>query len=70
TRADRFARNALIPLNEFKHFTTAGDFSLDAIRKFANKCGVNTFIVIGRLMKEELIGWECYSKERIRYKWA
>lgn len=67
-RADRFARNALIPLNEFKHFTARGDFSLDAIRKFADECGVSAFIVIGRLMKEELIGWECYSKERIRYK--
>ena len=69
-RADRFARNALIPLNEFKRFTARGDFSLDAIRKFADECGVSVFIVIGRLMKEELIGWECYSNERIRYKWA
>lgn len=69
-RADKFARNVLIPLNEFKQFAEHEDFSLSAINSFADKCGVSPFIVIGRLMKEGLIGWDCYSKERIRYKWA
>jgi len=70
SKADKFARNALIPLSEFKHFAAQEDFSLEAIRGFADECGVSPFIVIGRLMKEELIGWDCYNKERIRYKWA
>ena len=57
-------------LSDFKHFAAQADFSLEAIKGFADKCGIRPFIVIGRLMKEELIGWDCYSKERIRYKWA
>ncbi len=70
SRADKFARNTLIPLGEFKYFVDQEDFSLSAINRFADECDVSPFIVIGRLMKEGLIGWECYSKERIRYKWA
>ena len=70
SRADKFARDTLIPLSDFKYFTAQKDFSLAAINDFADKCGIRPFIVIGRLMKEELIGWDCYSKERIRYKWA
>ena len=69
-RADKFAREILIPLKDFKQFVDQEDFSLESIKEFANKCDISSFIVIGRLMKEELIGWECYSNERIRYKWA
>jgi len=69
-KADRFAKNTLIPLSEFKRFTAKADFSLSAIRSFADECSVSPFVVIGRLMKEELIGWDCYSNERTRYKWA
>jgi len=70
SKADKFARNTLIPLSDFKYFVAKKDFSLSAINDFADKCGISPFIVIGRLMKEELIEWDCYSKERIRYKWA
>lgn len=70
SKADKFASNILISSNEYKRFISRGDFSLNAINKFSDECGVGTFIVIGRLMKEKMIGWECYSKERIRYKWA
>lgn len=69
-RADDFARNTLIPLKEFQYFVEQRDFSISAINYFSKQSGVSPFIVIGRLMKEELIGWESYSKERIRYKWA
>ena len=69
-KADKFSRNVLIPLSEFKHLAAQENFSLLKINGFAVECGVSPFIVIDRLMKEGIIGWECYSKERIRYKWA
>ncbi len=69
-KADKFACDILIPLNEFNGFVAQKDFSLVTIKSFAAECGVKPYIVIGRLMKEELIGWVSYSEERIRYKWA
>ncbi len=70
SRADEFARNTLIPLSDYNYFIAQKDFSLSAINIFADKCGVAPYIVIGRLMKEQLIAWDNYSNERIRYKWA
>jgi len=69
-KADRFARNTLIPSSEYEKFVKKSDYSLSAIKEFSDKCGVSSFIVIGRLMKESIIGWDYYSSERVRYKWA
>lgn len=68
-KADRFARNILIPLNQYKRFIAKKDIRLVAIREFANQCGVQTFIVLGRLMKDGILDWNAYSRERIRYVW-
>ena len=69
-KADKFASDILIPTIDFKRFVAENNFSLDAIRSFADLCCVRPYIVIGRLMKEGMIGWDSYSNERIRYKWA
>ena len=69
-KADKFARNTLIPLNDFKKFVAKENYSLGAIKEFAEKCKVSSFIIIGRLMKENLISWDNYSSERTRYKWT
>lgn len=70
SKADKIARNTLIPLNVYKQFISGGDYSLSAIREFAKQNDIEPFIVIGRLMKDEIIGWNCYSAERLMYKWA
>lgn len=69
-RADRYASNVLIPANEYEQFVRDENFSLNAIRNFADKFDIQPFIVLGRLMKDEVIDWNAYSKERLRYKWA
>lgn len=69
-RADRFASNTLIPTRAYKMFVSKGDFSLKAITAFADRCEVQPFIIIGRLMKDEKIDWTLHSQERLRYKWA
>ncbi|MFI3171676.1 MAG: HigA family addiction module antitoxin [Eubacteriales bacterium] len=38
--------------------------------KYADKCGVRSYIVIGRLMKEQYIGWDNYNHERDKYIWV
>lgn len=69
-RADKFARNSLIRLAEYKKFLEKEDYSLKAVKDFSKKCEVETFIVFGRLMKDEVLDWGTYSEERVKYKWA
>lgn len=70
SKADKMAKNLLISLRVYKKFISYGDYSLAAIKEFAKLNEIEPFIVIGRMMKEEVIGWDCYSNERPRYKWA
>ena len=48
----------------------SGNFHRKAFAKFAEENNIKPYIVIGRMMKEEIIRWDCYSNERVRYKWA
>lgn len=68
-RADQFASDALIPLEEYEAFITKNDFSLTAIRRFSSAVDIPTFVVIGRLQKEKIIPYTWYSSEKVRYKW-
>ena len=69
-RADKFAGNILIPEKKYKKFIKEKPITLGRIRKFADDCEIAPFIVLGRLMKDEIISWDSYNNERIRYKWA
>lgn len=68
--ADEFSRNMLIKLNDYKVFISNGNFGLESIREFAKKQNVMPYIVIGRLMKEDILDWNQYSNEMDRYKWV
>ncbi len=52
-KADEFARDILIPKLEFAKFKSENVFSDIAIKKFANKLGIDYSIVAGRLSYEE-----------------
>ena len=58
--ANEFAENALIDKDKYADFIKAKDFSLKSIQQFAKMENVADFIVIGRLQKDGLIGWEKY----------
>jgi len=68
--ADEFSRNVLMNSKEYKTFIDHGDFGLESIRKFAKSQNIMPYIVIGRLMKEEILDWGCYSGEMVKYKWV
>ena len=53
--ADLFAAEALIPSADYSKFVSVGDFSEQSIREFANKQGVHTGIVVGRLKNDKLV---------------
>jgi len=57
--ADEFAKETLIPSQEFDSFIKKEDFSERSLVKFANQVGIDAGIVVGRLQKE---GYIQYSR--------
>jgi len=70
TAADVFASRSLLEPASYERFLSCKEFSLSAIKKYAQTQGVPPFVIIGRLQKEEVIPWTWFQKEKIRYKWA
>jgi len=53
--ADQFARDALIPPDDYTAFVSAGSFTEQAVRDFAKQQGIAPGIVVGRLQREKLL---------------
>lgn len=66
--ANNFAKNALVNPKDYDEFIKLKDFSLKNILSFAKKQGVAPFVVIGRLQKEKLIGWDMYQSYKPKYE--
>ncbi len=66
--ANSFAADTLIPPKSFREFREAGQFSDDAIAAFAEKEGTSPVIVLGRLCKEDVLGWGRFSRSRFDRK--
>lgn len=68
-KADKFARDALLEPISYKIFVNQNDFTIEAIQEYANSQNVPPYIVIGRLQKEEHIGYSWYNTYKIKYMW-
>jgi len=69
--ADTFASNALLNPSDYQAFIAdTTTFSYTQISEFAKKQNVPSYIVIGRLQKEERVPWTWFNKYKLRYKWA
>ncbi|MBR2256062.1 MAG: HigA family addiction module antidote protein [Blautia sp.] len=68
--ADDFASTRLIDSSAYEEFVRCADFSLNAIKAFADSQQVRPYIVIGRLQREKKLEYSRYSSEKVRYKWA
>lgn len=55
--ADDFAKNSLIPENEYIEFVSSGVFSQESVTTFAKKIKIHRGIVVGRLMHDKLIAF-------------
>lgn len=66
--ADEFARNTLIPDEDFTAFTDCNNFSHDAIVVFARRVGIEKGIVVGRLQKESYIGFNVFNDLKQQYE--
>lgn len=66
--ANEFAANKLIDSSRYRDFVEIGDFSLPRIRQFCTEQNIPTFMLIGRLQREEHLSYHQYSDEKIRYE--
>ena len=66
--ANTFAKNLLMDGKDYEAFTQRRDYSLKAIRDFAKNQGVADFMVIGRLQKDGLLGWDKYQNYKPKYE--
>lgn len=68
--ADDFAKEMLIPQEQFNAFISREDFSKASICAFAREQNVLCGIVVGRLQKEGFINYNCCNDLKIRYELA
>ena len=68
--ANRFARDFLIPPGAWRDFCDADDFAAGSITAFARSARIAPFIVVGRLQREEKIGYNRLAHLKVRYEWV
>lgn len=66
--ADAFARDILIPPEQYKAFIEANCFTKDCIITFANKIGIAPGIVLGRLQKENCVPYNRHNELKVKYQ--
>ena len=65
--ADEFSKNILIPLDLYKKFIEAEDFSETSVRKFADSVNADAGIIVGRLQTEGHIGFDELNNLKKQY---
>lgn len=66
--ADSFAAETLIPRNEYERFLNTYTGDKDSICKFAHKMDIAPGIVLGRLQKENILGYQLYQELKVKYQ--
>jgi HTH-type transcriptional regulator/antitoxin HigA len=66
--ADAFARDILIPPEQYNDFIKANIFTKKYIIEFANKIEIAPGIVLGRLQKENYIPYNRFNDLKVRYQ--
>ena len=65
--ADNFARKTLIPDQQYCNFVERKDFSLKAIKKFAESIEIDAGIVAGRLQNDGYIDYSWHRSLKTKY---
>lgn len=68
--ADAFAANHLIPPATFTQFLEEGSFDGASVKAFAESLGISPGIVVGRLQKEAVIGWDTLNGLKSKFQWT
>lgn len=68
--ADLFAQNTLIEREQYCTFVKRGQFDRMAILEFSQRMHILPCILVGRLQKESILGWNEFSDLKLKYKWS
>ena len=68
--ADAFAANHMIPPAAFRRFLEVGAIDGTSVRAFAESLGISPGIVVGRLQKEQVIGWDTLNSLKVKFQWT
>jgi HTH-type transcriptional regulator/antitoxin HigA len=68
--ANCFARDFLIPPQDWNDFRAAHCFTHGSVEEFSRSVGIAPFIVVGRLQKEDLIDYNQLTTLKLRYEWT
>lgn len=68
-KADRFAQDFFIPDDKYREFVAHDDFSSSAVRSFAQRMDVIPGIVIGRIRKDGLVGYQDSELNSLKIKY-
>ena len=60
--ANKFSRDILISPADWKYFVSRGNFSIEAIKRFAEYIKIPVDIIIGRLQKDKIIHYAQHVK--------
>lgn len=66
-KADKFASNTLIDADRYSEFVKAREFTKNSIEEFSAENGIPSYVLIGRLQKDEHIPYHSYSSEKVKY---
>lgn len=66
--ANLFARDMLIPFEQFQRYITQRNFSRESIIAFAGSVGIDPGIVVGRLQKEKFIEYAWHNDLKTKYQ--
>jgi len=69
TEADTFARDFLLPPNDWAEFAGNGHFSKEAILEFSDMQGIAPGITVGRLQHEKLIPYQWHNGLKEKLDW-
>ena len=67
--ADKYAEDKLIPPNKYLEFVKNKVFDSHSIRKFAKEVGRDPGIILGRLQKDKLVGYQDSSLSSLKKKY-
>ncbi|MDT8399822.1 MAG: ImmA/IrrE family metallo-endopeptidase [Pseudomonadales bacterium] len=67
--ADAFAQKELVSRKALLEFMAEGDYSPQAIKRFAKSINIAPGIVVGQLQHEKALGWNQCNELKCYYKW-
>ncbi|MCI5767784.1 MAG: XRE family transcriptional regulator, partial [Ligilactobacillus ruminis] len=69
-KADMWARDILIPNDDFERFKNGNDYSEKSVLQFAQKQGIAPGIVVGRMQVEGIIRFNMLNNLKEKYVMA